>query len=389
MTEKILKQEVEQLDINSYGHMYYFFQLLHCITKLYSLPVTVQHLQETGIGRTVNGLRKYVGSVGDASKALVYKWKAMVAEEETSDGEDQCEISVPDTSKNSTLSSKPVESAEENVSSTQQESRHTHRHGESKSELSMKDNTKHPSKSKPEERHKHHEKSKHSSKYHSQNDQRTKDSKGDKDNLKRDKSHSSRKHSHSRNYNLENSSDKISEINEKYDKKRKLDDLSFLKKESKKSKLSNNKNDNEDENQTSILENDNLRKINTKDSSPTSSQIEIKNEQNIKQEKGCSQERLKINSSNIKLSETNIKVKDSSEKQRHKKEEPSSSKQDNMKKNTSHYSSKEISKSKHHSSSINDKDYIKHKIKHKEHMNKHREKKEINSDKGIDCNSGK
>lgn len=47
----------------------------------------MQHLQETGIGRTVNALRKDEGEVGVAAKALVAKWKAMVAAEESSDGE--------------------------------------------------------------------------------------------------------------------------------------------------------------------------------------------------------------------------------------------------------------------------------------------------------------
>ncbi|XP_046617756.1 transcription elongation factor B polypeptide 3 [Neodiprion virginianus] len=74
-------------------------RMLYCIGKLYRLPVTVQHLQETGVGRTVNGLRKYVGDVGDAAKALVAKWKTMVADEESSDGEgatdDEANISEP------------------------------------------------------------------------------------------------------------------------------------------------------------------------------------------------------------------------------------------------------------------------------------------------------
>ena len=50
--------------------------------------MTVQHLQETGIGKTVNTLRKYEGEVGVAAKALVAKWKAMVAAEESSAAED-------------------------------------------------------------------------------------------------------------------------------------------------------------------------------------------------------------------------------------------------------------------------------------------------------------
>ncbi|KAH8409798.1 hypothetical protein KR222_008046, partial [Zaprionus bogoriensis] len=57
-------------------------QLLHCITKLFNLPITFEHLQETGIGKTVNALRKINGEVGVAAKTLVTKWKAMVAAEE-------------------------------------------------------------------------------------------------------------------------------------------------------------------------------------------------------------------------------------------------------------------------------------------------------------------
>ena len=49
------------------------------------MPITVSHLQETGIGRTVNALRKMGGEVGDAAKSLVTKWKNMVAEEDRND----------------------------------------------------------------------------------------------------------------------------------------------------------------------------------------------------------------------------------------------------------------------------------------------------------------
>ncbi|XP_075976017.1 transcription elongation factor elongin A [Anticarsia gemmatalis] len=58
-------------------------KVLKCIDKLFSLGVTVQHLQETGVGRTVNALRKEPGEVGQAARSLVYKWKMMVASEES------------------------------------------------------------------------------------------------------------------------------------------------------------------------------------------------------------------------------------------------------------------------------------------------------------------
>lgn len=46
----------------------------------------------------MNALRKYVGDVGDAAKALVAKWKNMVADEESSDGEPASddEANIPD-----------------------------------------------------------------------------------------------------------------------------------------------------------------------------------------------------------------------------------------------------------------------------------------------------
>ncbi|KAL1123590.1 hypothetical protein AAG570_002666 [Ranatra chinensis] len=56
--------------------------MMRCIKRLYVMPILVEHLQETGVGRSVNALRKYSGEVGDAAKALVAKWKAMVAAQE-------------------------------------------------------------------------------------------------------------------------------------------------------------------------------------------------------------------------------------------------------------------------------------------------------------------
>lgn len=48
----------------------------------------MEHLQETGIGRTVNALRKDEGEIGVAAKALVAKWKTMVASEEPTNEEE-------------------------------------------------------------------------------------------------------------------------------------------------------------------------------------------------------------------------------------------------------------------------------------------------------------
>lgn len=45
------------------------------------MDVTVIHLQSTGIGRTVNMLRKDYGEVGSLAKSLIARWKQMVASE--------------------------------------------------------------------------------------------------------------------------------------------------------------------------------------------------------------------------------------------------------------------------------------------------------------------
>ncbi|XP_026280596.1 transcription elongation factor B polypeptide 3 [Frankliniella occidentalis] len=62
-------------------------RILHCINKLYSLPVSVQHLQDTGVGKTINSLRKSDGEVGESARALVYKWKQMVEDESENEQE--------------------------------------------------------------------------------------------------------------------------------------------------------------------------------------------------------------------------------------------------------------------------------------------------------------
>ncbi|RVE43000.1 hypothetical protein evm_012346 [Chilo suppressalis] len=64
-------------------------RVLKSIDKLFNLDVTVQHLQDTGVGRTVNALRKEPGNVGQAARALVCKWKLMVAAEESDHDGDQ------------------------------------------------------------------------------------------------------------------------------------------------------------------------------------------------------------------------------------------------------------------------------------------------------------
>nr|SVE75340.1 EOG090X0BTZ [Daphnia dolichocephala] len=63
--------------------------MLHCLNKLTKLPIGVEHLQATGIGRTINGMRKAEGAVGEEARTLVSKWKEIVAAEDKSDSDQQ------------------------------------------------------------------------------------------------------------------------------------------------------------------------------------------------------------------------------------------------------------------------------------------------------------
>ncbi|XP_064597407.1 elongin-A-like isoform X2 [Liolophura sinensis] len=56
-------------------------RLMQILTKLAKLPVTVELLQSTGIGKTVNGFRKQEGNIGITAKNLVKNWKSLVAEQ--------------------------------------------------------------------------------------------------------------------------------------------------------------------------------------------------------------------------------------------------------------------------------------------------------------------
>lgn len=124
-------------------------RLLHCLNKLYKLPVTVQHLQETGIGRTVNSLRKFDGEVGAKSKALVTKWKEMVAAEESSENDaeeseksdddninsehDDVEMDTPDSSSENRKATIEIKIKKEIVESHRSLDTHNHQYDEERS----------------------------------------------------------------------------------------------------------------------------------------------------------------------------------------------------------------------------------------------------------------
>lgn len=52
------------------------------LSRLRKLPIRTIHLEETGVGRSVNALKKFGEDVGENAKDLVSHWKMMVVEEE-------------------------------------------------------------------------------------------------------------------------------------------------------------------------------------------------------------------------------------------------------------------------------------------------------------------
>lgn len=57
-------------------------KISYYLKKLDKLPITVAHLELTGVGKTVNSVKRFGGRAGDYSKNLVNKWKAIVLEEQ-------------------------------------------------------------------------------------------------------------------------------------------------------------------------------------------------------------------------------------------------------------------------------------------------------------------
>ncbi|KAL7641979.1 UNVERIFIED_CONTAM: hypothetical protein RMT77_007853 [Armadillidium vulgare] len=73
-------------------------KLLYCIHKLKYLPVTVNHLEITGVGKSINALSHRNDVIGEKAKALVQKWKLMVAqEEEQQEANEELESYLQDT----------------------------------------------------------------------------------------------------------------------------------------------------------------------------------------------------------------------------------------------------------------------------------------------------
>ncbi|XP_022220825.2 transcription elongation factor B polypeptide 3 [Drosophila obscura] len=149
-------------------------RMMHCITKLFNLPIKFEHLQETGIGKTVNALRKFNGEVGVAARTLVTRWKAMVAAEEepaepapsatatTSQEEDSSKSNGRRSSEDDQeleYKGSNSSSGDDGPSSSKRKSRHDETSSKSKSERSS--SSKHHAKSSKSESDKKHKSSRH------------------------------------------------------------------------------------------------------------------------------------------------------------------------------------------------------------------------------------
>ncbi|XP_017849244.1 transcription elongation factor B polypeptide 3 [Drosophila busckii] len=168
---EVVRHYQRSIERNSHGEDE--TRLMHCITKLFNLPIKFEHLQETGIGKTVNALRKINGEVGVAAKTLVTKWKAMVAAaEEPALATTTSSSHEEDSSRSNGQRSSEEDQDQENKggnSSGVEESRHRHkskhdeRHSRSSKPTSSSSSKSHSShsKSRSESSHKKHKSNNH------------------------------------------------------------------------------------------------------------------------------------------------------------------------------------------------------------------------------------
>ncbi|XP_063810166.1 elongin-A [Pseudophryne corroboree] len=87
-------------------------KLLKTLKRLSELPITVDILVETGVGKTVNGLRKH-DLVGDLAKNLVGQWKKLVPQEIPRTAEPEVREHSKSSSRKKPRSPSPIEDEEE------------------------------------------------------------------------------------------------------------------------------------------------------------------------------------------------------------------------------------------------------------------------------------
>ncbi|XP_044761751.1 transcription elongation factor B polypeptide 3-like isoform X1 [Coccinella septempunctata] len=111
------------------------FKMSHGLNKLSSYPIRMCHLQDTGVGRTVNLLVKMDGKVGEQARSLIAKWKQMVEEEkEAQNGDSHSEDSQGSLERHSDRGSKERDCESERSSSSRSSNSDEDRHKNKKLE---------------------------------------------------------------------------------------------------------------------------------------------------------------------------------------------------------------------------------------------------------------
>ncbi len=60
-------------------------QVLYVLKKLERLPMSLEILHETGVGKTVNSYRKHPQPVGERAREVVTRWKGLLADQPQQD----------------------------------------------------------------------------------------------------------------------------------------------------------------------------------------------------------------------------------------------------------------------------------------------------------------
>ena len=107
--------------------------MLHCLNKLDRVPMTIDILQETGVGRIVNSLKKKMepdSEVAVKAKTMIKKWKDIVAnheEMEEQDVGDTESVDNPDPIQSAAPDSPPPEEERKRHKDRDSSSRHHHK----------------------------------------------------------------------------------------------------------------------------------------------------------------------------------------------------------------------------------------------------------------------
>lgn len=93
---------------------------MHYIRKLAKLPIGLEELEETGVGKTVNALRKHSGGIAEEATLLVGKWK-LIVKKQVGEQEEALEEKYEDDTQSNHDSSPECESMNKSNSPTWKE----------------------------------------------------------------------------------------------------------------------------------------------------------------------------------------------------------------------------------------------------------------------------